>query len=98
MITLAAAAAGGDTCGGEGQDVCRLAWAGAERTPQSITLLANGISFAVQAALFLVIGSLADYGTWRPWILIVSTLISVGISFAWLGVTDPASWRIGVAL
>lgn len=31
----------------------------------SIILLTNGISFAIQAILLLVIGAWADYGTWR---------------------------------
>ena len=31
----------------------------------SIILLTNGISFAVQAILLLSIGAWADYGTWR---------------------------------
>jgi hypothetical protein len=31
----------------------------------SIILLTNGISFAIQAILLLMIGAWADYGTWR---------------------------------
>ena len=31
----------------------------------SVVLLTNGISFAVQAVLLLMIGAWADYGTWR---------------------------------
>lgn len=31
----------------------------------SIVLLTNGISFAIQAVLLLVIGAWADYGEWR---------------------------------
>lgn len=31
----------------------------------SIVLLTNGISFAFQAVLLLIIGAWADYGTWR---------------------------------
>ncbi|CEH16194.1 hypothetical protein CBOM_06059 [Ceraceosorus bombacis] len=98
LLTLAAEKAGNGTCGGDAQPVCRLRWAGQDRTVQSIVLLANGISFAIQAALFLIIGSMADYGRWRPYVLIVSTLISIGISFAWLGVTDADNWRVGIAL
>lgn len=29
-----------------------------------IVLLANGLSFAVQVVLFLIVGSFANYGTW----------------------------------
>ena len=31
----------------------------------SMVLLTNGISFAIQAVLLLMIGAWADYGTWR---------------------------------
>lgn len=31
----------------------------------SIVLVTNGISFAIQAVLFLIIGAWADYGKWR---------------------------------
>ena len=30
----------------------------------------NGILFAVQLVILLVIGPYADYGKWRPWVLI----------------------------
>lgn len=35
------------------------------RAVNSIVLLTNGISFALQAVVLLVIGAWADYGTWR---------------------------------
>ena len=34
-------------------------------TVNSIVLLTNGISFALQAVVLLTIGAWADYGTWR---------------------------------
>lgn len=34
----------------------------------------------------------------RPNITIFFTLLAVGVSFAWLGVEDPAHWKAGVAL
>jgi hypothetical protein len=40
------------------------------RSIESIVLLCNGISFAVKVLVFLVLGSFADFGTWRPNILI----------------------------
>lgn len=54
--------------------------------------------FAIQAALFLIIGAWADYGSWRPNITIAFTVVAVVVSFAWLGVTDPSKWQAGVAL
>ena len=61
-------------------------------------LVLNGISFAIQAALFIIIGAWADYGTWRPNILIFFTVLAVGVSFAWLGVEDPSKWKAAAAL
>ncbi|UKZ82479.1 hypothetical protein TrVFT333_010268 [Trichoderma virens FT-333] len=75
-----------------------LLFAGRYRDVNSIVLLANGISFALQAALFLIIGAYADFGTGRRWILIVWSIIAYGIGFGWLGVHDPEKWKIATAL
>jgi hypothetical protein len=69
------------------------------RTPvNSIVLLTNGISFAIQAVLLLCIGAWSDFGTWRPNITIFFTVVAVAVSFAWLGVEDPAQWRPSIIL
>lgn len=75
-----------------------LEFAGRLRDVNSIVLLANGISFALQAALFLIIGAYADFGTGRRWILIVWSIIAYGIGFGWLGVHRPDQWKIATAL
>ncbi|KAK1242754.1 hypothetical protein MKX08_005566 [Trichoderma sp. CBMAI-0020] len=75
-----------------------LEFAGRLRDVNSIVLLANGISFALQAALFLIIGAYADFGTGRRWILIVWSLIAYGIGFGWLGVHKPEQWKIATGL
>ncbi|KDN49206.1 hypothetical protein K437DRAFT_245262 [Tilletiaria anomala UBC 951] len=85
-------ASGNQLCGGIGQDVCKLLWAGQMRSPTSIVLLVNGISFVIQAVLFVLLGSMADYGTFRPYILIVSSALGIAVSFAWLGATSPSKW------
>lgn len=77
---------------------CALPYLGTVRNVNSIVLLTNGISFAIQAALLLIIGAWADYGSWRPNIAIFFTILAVAVSFAWLGVEDPAHWQAGVAL
>ncbi|KAL4260910.1 Autophagy-related protein [Pleurotus pulmonarius] len=77
---------------------CVLPYLGRVRDVNSIVLLTNGISFAIQAVVLLSIGAWADYGRWRPNITIFFTLIAVGVSFAWLGVDDPSKWRAGIAL
>ena len=75
-----------------------LHFAGSLRTIDSIVLLSNGISFSIQAALFLAIGSYADYGTWRPYILIVATVIGIAVGFVWLGIHTPERWEYAAGL
>lgn len=82
-------------CGDNG---CVLPFLGKVRDINSIVLLTNGISFALQAAVLLLIGAWADYGTWRPNITIFFTILAVAVSFAWLGVEDPSKWQAGVVL
>ena len=79
-------------------DADLLFFFGRERTIESIVLLTNGISFAIQVVLFLLLGSLADYGTWRPWILIFWSVVAFGLGYGWLGVHTEDKWRIGVGL
>lgn len=75
-----------------------LFFAGQDRSINSIVLLCNGISFAIQIVVFLVIGSFADFGHWRPNILIALSIIAYAIGFAWLGVHTQDQWHVGVGL
>ncbi|KAB8069011.1 putative autophagy protein [Aspergillus leporis] len=75
-----------------------LYFIGRERSIESIVLLSNGISFAIQVVIFLVIGSFADFGTWRPNILITLSIIAYAIGFGWLGVHTADKWHVGVGL
>jgi MFS-type transporter involved in bile tolerance (Atg22 family) len=61
-------------------------------------LLCNGISFAIQVVVFLVIGSFADFGHWRPNILIGLSIVAYAIGFGWLGVHTSDKWQVGVGL
>lgn len=73
-------------------------FAGGDRTINSIILLCNGISFAIQIVVFLIIGSYADFGTFRPNILICLSIIAWAIGFAWLGVHTEDKWHTGLGL
>ena len=73
-----------------------LMFLGRYRTINSIVLLSNGISFAIQ--LFLILGSLADYGTWRPWILVFWSIVAFGLGFGWLGVHSEDKWPTATGL
>ena len=79
-------------------DGTSLFFAGQERTINSIVLLSNGISFAIQIVVFLFLGSFADFGTWRPNILTGLSLVAWGIGFGWLGVHDASKWKIATGL
>lgn len=81
-----------------GGDKGLLRFAGGERDVNSIVLLANGISFAIQAVLFLIIGAWADFGSGRRWVLVIWSVIAYAIGFAWLGVHDPSKWQIAAGL
>ncbi|OAR02073.1 hypothetical protein LLEC1_05540 [Akanthomyces lecanii] len=81
-----------------GGDKGLLRFAGGDRDVNSIVLLANGISFAIQAVLFLLIGAWADFGSGRRWVLVIWSIIAYAIGFAWLGVHDPSKWQIAAGL
>jgi MFS-type transporter involved in bile tolerance (Atg22 family) len=81
-----------------GPDNTIVNFAGADRTINGIILLCNGISFAIQAVLFLIIGAYADFGTFRPNILIGLSLVAWGIGFGWLGVHEEPLWQHGLGL
>ena len=76
----------------------RLPFMGSTRTINSIILLCNGISFSIQIVVFLILGSYADFGTFRPNILIVLSLIAWGLGFGWLGVHHESQWQTGLGL
>ncbi|KAH0353116.1 hypothetical protein KCU81_g1815, partial [Aureobasidium melanogenum] len=75
-----------------------LHFMGLDRTINSIVLLSNGISFAIQVVLFLIIGAYADFGTLRSKILIVLSIVAYAIGFGWLGVHTADKWQIGTGL
>ncbi|MCJ1359854.1 MAG: hypothetical protein MMC33_009857 [Icmadophila ericetorum] len=75
-----------------------LVFAGRLRTINSIVLLANGISFAIQVVLFLIIGSYADFGRSRPNILIFWSIFAFAIGFGWMGVYTPNKWEVATGM
>lgn len=79
-------------------DGTSLPFAGRVRSINSIVLLSNGISFALQIVVFLLLGAFADFGRWRPNILIALSLVAYGIGFGWLGVHTADKWRVGTGL
>jgi len=77
---------------------CFLNFGGSPKPITSIVLDISGISFALQVIVSLAIGAYADYGSWRPMICIVSSVISWGLGFAWLSIKSGADWQAAVGL
>lgn len=85
-----------EAIGGPNNEI--LPFAGSNRTINSIILLCNGISFAIQIVIFLLLGSFADFGTFRPNILIALSIVAWAIGFGWLGVHTQENWQAGLGL
>jgi hypothetical protein len=47
-----------------------IPWKGGEASINSFLLDTMGIAFGAQLVFLLVLGPYADYGNWRPWIMI----------------------------
>ncbi|KAM3503737.1 hypothetical protein MY10362_004007 [Beauveria mimosiformis] len=73
-------------------------FAGRRRDTNSIVLLCNGLAFAIQTALFLIIGAYADFGTGRRWLLLGTSVLAYAVGLAWIGVHDAGQWKIAAAL
>lgn len=71
---------------------------GKKRSINSIILLCNGVSFTLQIVVFLTIGSFADFGTWRPNILLFLSVVAYAVGFAWLGVFTETKRQVAAAL
>lgn len=79
-------------------DTGLLPFAGRPRSVNSIVLLSNGVSFALQTVLFLAIGAYADFGRGRRWLLMAWSVLAYAVGFAWLGVHEPEKWKVAVGL
>jgi len=79
---------------------CVVFWGGGDKTKEytSVILIATGLTFLVQAIVFIGIGSLADFGNWNPWVVRGFSVLCWAFEFGFLGVTTPDKWRIAMAL
>ncbi|KAI0677634.1 MFS general substrate transporter [Trametes maxima] len=99
-------AAGFDPVKGPGSDCsapdasgqCVVIWAGGTKSVNSAVLVANGASFAVMTLLFTTVGSVADYGSFGRWLLLVVTVLCWGAQFASMSLTRPDRWGLAMAL
>ncbi|CAO3614360.1 unnamed protein product [Cunninghamella blakesleeana] len=56
---------------------CYISWGSGSVPVQSMMLYLQAISFSIQFFLFTSFGSLADYGRWNRYILLISTIIAI---------------------
>jgi MFS-type transporter involved in bile tolerance (Atg22 family) len=87
---------GSQPCGDDGP--CHVFWAGGTKDYASVVNIASGLTFLGQALFFIVLGATADYGTWSPWILRISTVVYSAFQFGYLGVKTPDTWGSALAL
>ncbi|PMD45611.1 autophagy protein, partial [Hyaloscypha variabilis F] len=73
-------------------------WGGETLPMNSMLLDVTGILFAAQLVLLLTIGPYADYGNWRPWIMIIGQCVLYICQFAMCGISKPEQWQAAQAL
>lgn len=75
---------------------CYVLWSGTDGIPVSAMMLyVQAISFSIQFILFTTFGSLADYGKWNRYILLIATVIGCVtqiVPVAFLN-DDGSSWN-----
>ncbi|KAH9859004.1 autophagy-related protein 22-like protein, partial [Lenzites betulinus] len=77
---------------------CVLPWGKGTKSVNSTVLVANGASFAIMTLLFTTVNSIADYGSFGRWILLVFTVLCWGAQFASMSLTTPDRWGLAMAL
>ncbi|KAM3440959.1 hypothetical protein NHJ13734_003023 [Beauveria thailandica] len=73
-------------------------WGGQHLNVNSFLLDITGILFAAQLVTLLTIGPYADYGNWRPWIMIIAQSLLYVCQFAMCGINQPGQWQAAQAL
>ncbi|TQV97545.1 hypothetical protein V2A60_006704 [Cordyceps javanica] len=73
-------------------------WGGQHLNLNSFLLDITGILFAAQLVTLLTIGPYADYGNWRPWIMIIAQSVLYVCQFAMCGINQPGQWQAAQAL
>lgn len=91
---------GSSSCDVDPTAPCHVFWGGGQKTKEysSVVLIATGLTFLSQALLFLGVGSLADFGSWNPWVVRGFSILCWAFEFGFLGVTTAAKWRVAMAL
>ncbi|ORY27919.1 putative autophagy protein [Naematelia encephala] len=68
-------------------------WGGTTLPMSSMLLDLTGIIFAIQLVSLLFLGAYADFGNWRPFLLIGFTALLYICQFAMCGLAAPGQWQ-----
>ncbi|KAK9764088.1 hypothetical protein K7432_008712 [Basidiobolus ranarum] len=78
--------------------VCMIPFGSAGDVPVSaMVLYVQAIAFASQFVLFLTFGSLADYGRWNKWILLLTTIVGCFCQIIPIAFSSPNQWTAMMA-
>lgn len=71
-----------------------MEWGGQRISTSTFLLDISGLTFGVQVVALMIIGPYADYGTWRPYILIFWTVVGIAASLAFFGIIHASQWAL----
>ncbi|KAI0127319.1 autophagy-related protein 22-like protein [Xylariales sp. AK1849] len=89
---------GSASCDADPLAPCHVFWNGGTKAYTSVILIGNGLTFLSQALLFIGVGSLADYGSWNPWVVRIFSVLTWAFEFGFLGITRADQWNTAMAL
>ncbi|KAL5896250.1 hypothetical protein ACKVWC_001457 [Pyricularia oryzae] len=75
-----------------------LTWGGEYIPINAMLLRVQGVMFAAQLVTLMILGPYADYGNWRPWIMIVGQVLLYICQFSLCGISQPDQWEAAQAL
>lgn len=64
----------------------------------TVALTCNGLIFAFNGLLLLLLGPMGDYGRWKRWILLASTLVCWATQFAFLGLKNGGQYKSAIVV
>lgn len=77
---------------------CVVKFGGSNVNIDTVVLICNGLVFAFQGVVLICFGSMGDYGKWKKWILIISTIVCWATQFAFLGLKDPSQYQAAIGV
>ncbi|EFX05301.1 autophagy protein [Grosmannia clavigera kw1407] len=79
-------------------DPCVVKFGSRTMNIDTVTLTCNGIIFAFNGFLLLLLGPMGDYGRWKRWILLACTLICWTTQFAFLGLKNGGQYKAAIVI